>query len=502
MQTTLRITYDTVRRIALAFPNVEEGTSYGTPALKVKGKLFVRLKEDGDSVVLTMPFDQRAELLAADPEAYYITDHYRDYPAMLVRLSKVHPDALHELVQIAYRAALPSKRSRPPRHLLPIILAALVLLTPAATRAAGDTPEAHLGKGYDALRQERYDVALTQFRAALRLDPTLVMRARFPLAVALFELKESAEARREFETVRREAGDHPNVSYYLGRLDLLDQNFAGAIRNLTKAIAKPPFPDTGYYLGLACFKQGDLPAAEKWLKQATQINPQDSIAQYQLGMVYRKEGREAEAKKALALSAEIRQRDTQESQLRTECAQKLDAGPRDEARAICQRLYDPGNAEKLTALGTIYGQHGDLEAALEPLRRAAELAPQSAQMQYNLALTYYQLNRFEDARAPIASAVQRWPDIFQLNFLYGAVLSKLGEDLLAYQALRRAHELNPQDPGAVDLLYATTLRLAHKSQDAHQYSDALRYFEDAAKQRPDDPEPQRGKSEILSKGPA
>jgi Flp pilus assembly protein TadD len=47
--------------------------------------------------------------------------------------------------------------------------------------------------------------------------------------------------------------------------------------------------------------------------------------------------------------------------------------------------------EKLTALGTIYGQRGDLEAALKPFRRAAELAPQSPQMQYNLALAYFQL---------------------------------------------------------------------------------------------------------------
>ena len=45
------------------------------------------------------------------------------------------------------------------------------------------------------------------------------------------------------------------------------------MRNLTKAIAKPPFPDTAYYLGLACFKQGDLAAAEKWLRQAAQVEP-------------------------------------------------------------------------------------------------------------------------------------------------------------------------------------------------------------------------------------
>ena len=141
------------------------------------------------------------------------------------------------------------------------------------------------------------------------------MRARFPLAVALFELKQTTDARREFEAVRREVGDHPNVSYYLGRLDLLDRNYAAAIRDLTKAIAKPPFPDTAYYLGLACFKQGDAAAAEKWLRQAAQANPRDSLAQYHLGMVYRKLGRDDEAKKAFAESADLRRRDTDESQL-------------------------------------------------------------------------------------------------------------------------------------------------------------------------------------------
>lgn len=108
------VTYETVRRIALAFPHVEEGTSYGTPALKVRGKLFVRLREDPDSLVIKMPFEQRAELMAADPETYYITDHYRDYPWMLVRLSKVHEDALRDLLKAAYRAASPPKRRRIP----------------------------------------------------------------------------------------------------------------------------------------------------------------------------------------------------------------------------------------------------------------------------------------------------------------------------------------------------------------------------------------------------
>src|SRR4029077_20997409 len=61
--------------------------------------------------------------------------------------------------------------------------------------AAGDTPEAHLGRGYDALKEDKYETAVSEFRSALQLDPTLVLRARFPLAVALFESHKAGEAR-------------------------------------------------------------------------------------------------------------------------------------------------------------------------------------------------------------------------------------------------------------------------------------------------------------------
>jgi len=107
-----RVTYDAVRRLGLTLPNVEEGTSYGSPALKVKGKTFVCLHRELDKIVLKMPFDRRKELMTGDPEVYFITDHYRDYPWVLVSLSKVHPDALPELLQTAYRAALSAKKRR------------------------------------------------------------------------------------------------------------------------------------------------------------------------------------------------------------------------------------------------------------------------------------------------------------------------------------------------------------------------------------------------------
>jgi hypothetical protein len=83
------VTFDDVRKLALAWPEVEDGTSYGTPALKVRKKLLARLKEDGDSLVMpSVPLEERAMLVESRPRIFYFTDHYRDYPIALIRLSK------------------------------------------------------------------------------------------------------------------------------------------------------------------------------------------------------------------------------------------------------------------------------------------------------------------------------------------------------------------------------------------------------------------------------
>ena len=101
------ITFDTVRKIGLALPGVEESTAYGSPALKVHGKLLAcvpshRSAEPG-SLVVRIDFDNRAELLASDPDVYYVTDHYLNYNAVLVRLSLVTRDVLRDLLDMAHR---------------------------------------------------------------------------------------------------------------------------------------------------------------------------------------------------------------------------------------------------------------------------------------------------------------------------------------------------------------------------------------------------------------
>jgi Flp pilus assembly protein TadD len=359
---------------------------------------------------------------------------------------------------------------------------------PAKKAQAGDSLEAHLGKGYEALKQEKYDQAETEFRAALALDPSLGTRAQFPLGVALFEQHKSAEARHEFESVRRATGSEPGILYYLGRIDLEEHNYKGAVENLSEASSHPPFPDTAFYLGFAYLKLGSGPKAEKWLKRAMQLNPSDSRAEYQLATLYRQEGREEEARQAFQRSKEKKAQSDKQSQLKWECAQELDRGPDDKAPS-CEQLYDPNDAEKLAALGILYGQHGRLEAALKPLQHAAELAPRSPQMQYNLAYTYYQLKRFEEARASLEPAVQRWPDLFPLNALYGTVLWNLGALLPAYQALHHAHQLNSEDSSTTALLYQAALELARQSEKNGADTEALRYLQEAASLAPTEPEP-------------
>jgi hypothetical protein len=106
-----RMTFDDVRKLALAWPEVEDSTSYGTPALKVRKRLLARLREDGDSLVmLGVPQDERDMLVESQPKVFYFTDHYRDYPTVLIRLSKAKPAAVEPLLRRRWRA-LASKKA-------------------------------------------------------------------------------------------------------------------------------------------------------------------------------------------------------------------------------------------------------------------------------------------------------------------------------------------------------------------------------------------------------
>ena len=99
--------FDTVRKTGLTLPGVEESTAYGSPALKLKGKLLACMAShpsaEPESLVVCVSFADRAALIAEAPEIYYVKEHYLNYESVLVRLSRASPDALRDLLGMAYK---------------------------------------------------------------------------------------------------------------------------------------------------------------------------------------------------------------------------------------------------------------------------------------------------------------------------------------------------------------------------------------------------------------
>jgi hypothetical protein len=90
-------------------PGAVEGISYGTPAFRVGKSLFVRQHQDDDSLVVKIDPVERTMRIKADPHTFYITDHYRNYPWILVRLATVEPDDLRDLLEDAWRLSAPER---------------------------------------------------------------------------------------------------------------------------------------------------------------------------------------------------------------------------------------------------------------------------------------------------------------------------------------------------------------------------------------------------------
>jgi hypothetical protein len=113
-----------VSELGRSLTDVEEGTSWGAPALKTGGQMFacipIHKSAEPDSLAVRIDFEQRDELLAADPKTYYVKEHYVNYPCVLVRLARIHDDALRDLLKMAHefvrrrakRSARPKRRKR------------------------------------------------------------------------------------------------------------------------------------------------------------------------------------------------------------------------------------------------------------------------------------------------------------------------------------------------------------------------------------------------------
>ena len=107
------VTKAQVKQVALSFPGALEKPSYGRPAFFVEKKFFTRLREEDASIVMRVgSIEQRDMMLELDPETYFITDHYKDWPAILVRIAKITPKELRVMLDRRWREIAPKKLVR------------------------------------------------------------------------------------------------------------------------------------------------------------------------------------------------------------------------------------------------------------------------------------------------------------------------------------------------------------------------------------------------------
>jgi hypothetical protein len=104
------ISEDDVRRVALSLPATTEKPSYGQPGFRVKDRLFARIREEGDVLVVWCADEaEKDALMSSEPDKFFSTPHYDGHPLVLVRFGAIDVDELTELLTDAWRVRAPAK---------------------------------------------------------------------------------------------------------------------------------------------------------------------------------------------------------------------------------------------------------------------------------------------------------------------------------------------------------------------------------------------------------
>ncbi len=303
----------------------------------------------------------------------------------------------------------------------------------------------HAGKADQLMHQQLYEAAATEFEAALAADPNSGV-IRYHYAICLFATGRNDDARIEFERVAKLGGKTPEVSYYLGRLDLLEGKSKDAIRELEALQTNAKIPDAQYFLGLAYISAGDPVSGLKALERAAAATPLDYHVHYRLARLYTSTGHPGEAAREYKAYQDCRDAQKQTEAHVRACNQALDALHEPGTPDACRPLFDPNDPEKLVLLGQLLGQHSHFAEAIQPLLRATQVDAGSFEAWHNLGLSYFRLQNYRDAREPLEKAAALRPDFFDTLNLLGATLYMLGDDQAALPVLQQALKLRPGDP--------------------------------------------------------
>ncbi|HEX5482567.1 MAG TPA: tetratricopeptide repeat protein [Terriglobia bacterium] len=330
------------------------------------------------------------------------------------------------------------------RHIVLFMATIFLIAACGVFAASSDQAMAHLGSGLALFGEQKYSEAATEFSLALESDPHLV-DARYHLAIAHFEARESEEARKQFEQLVSTGYKRRWVAYYLGRLDLREGKLDSAIQRLESIQRRQPLHDELYYLGSAFLKKRDPKQAAKFLCQEIAFNPRDFRAHYLLGRTYLELGRKKQARHEFDESNRLNQYFAQGKQDLTTCQQELQRGEVQAAWSRCGSVLQTTDIDNLVAVGMLFGKFADYNHALRAFQKAQTLDSQSPEINYDLAYTYYQMKKYSEAAHSSQVAVQGRPYFFEALEVYGLSLCQLKKDEAARSALSRAHQLRPQD---------------------------------------------------------
>lgn len=301
------------------------------------------------------------------------------------------------------------------------------------------------------MRSERYQEAAKQFEEALNKDAKLD-QARLNLAICDFEVHDYTAARRLFSELVGLKNQARTATYYLGRIDLLDDHLDPAIARLRSLERGAEVRDEKYYLAIALFRKEQYAESAALLKQWIAEDPRDFRAHERLARVLLKLGRQREAAQEFSRTKELHAYYMEGSRALRACQSLLAAAKSEEAWRQCASMTETDDVDKLAALGVAFGEKGDAKHARTIWEKAVRLDPDSPEINYNLALACFQSHDMRQARAYASNAVRLWPDFPEANVLYGTILYMLAEDDEAVRVLTLAQELRPADTSVRRLL--------------------------------------------------
>jgi protein O-GlcNAc transferase len=327
--------------------------------------------------------------------------------------------------------------------MLLIIVPCIFLLWQGA-HTVSESAMAHVGRGAELMRSERYQEAATQFEAALNEDAELD-EARLDLAICDFELRDYTAARSLFSSLTGLENQARSATYYLGRIDLIEDHLDRAIARFRSLERGGEVRDEKYYLAIALFRKQQYAESSDLLKQWIAEDPRDFRAHQRLARVLLKLGRPQEAQREFSRTKDLHAYYMEGSRALAACQSLLAAGKTDDAWRRCESMAETDDVDKLAVLGIAFGDTGDVKHARTIWEKAVRLDPDSPEINYNLALACFHSRDMRQARAYANNAVRLWPDFPEANVLYGTILYMLADDAPAKQVLRHAQELRPDD---------------------------------------------------------